>query len=202
MLTAKVVIRGTRPLLWHRFGVEAIALERTERTGVAGNDPEEWRTTYLATDDGQLYLEPTYIFGSLRDGARYTKKGRGSIQKEVAATLQVLDERVLVDRFMPKGGDPPQEPTEPVYLDVRGVRNPQSKGRNVRYRVAASSGWRAEFRISWDETIVDRRQMEAATTDAGRYSGLGDGRNVGFGRFEVEKFTVEKAKVARRKERA
>jgi len=195
MLTAKVVIRGTRPLLWHSFGVDAIPLERKERTGVAGHDPEEWKKTYLATEDGQLYVEPTYIFGSLRDGARNIKKGRGSIQRDVGATLQVLDDRVLIDRHMPKRGDPPQnDQTAPVYIDVRSVRNPATRGRNVRYRVAAAPGWKAEFTINWDETIVSRAQMHSVAIEAGRYAGLGDARAVGFGRFEVEKFDVKKAK--------
>jgi hypothetical protein len=192
MLTAKVTIRGVRPLLWHHFGLDAIPLERQERTGVAGNDPEEWRATYLATEEGHLYVEPTYIFGSLRDGARYVTKGRGSIQKQVAATVQVLDDRALIDRFMPKGGDPAyNDATADVYIDVRSVRNPATKGRNVRYRVATKTGWTAQFRIRWDQTIVGRQQMEAVTIEAGRQSGLGDGRTAGFGRFEVESFEVE-----------
>jgi len=194
MLTAKVVIRGVRPLLWHHFGVDAIPLERKERTGVAGHDPEEWRKTYLATEDGQLYVEATYVFGSLRDGARNIKKGRGSIQRDVGATLQVLDDRVLVDRFMPKDGDPPlNDQKAPVYIDVRSVRNPATRGRNVRYRVTAAAGWKAGFTISWDETIVSREQMHSVAIEAGRYAGLGDARAVGFGRFEVEKFDVKKA---------
>lgn len=193
LVTAKVVIRGMRPLLWHHFGVDAIPLERQERTGVAGNDPEEWRKTYLATKDGQLYLEPTYIFGSLRDGARFVTKGRGSIQRTVAATLQVLDERVLIDRHMPKKGDPPyNDPAADVYIDVRSVRNPATKGRNVRYRVATKVGWIAEFRIIWEGTLVPRGQMETVIIEAGRQVGLGDGRSAGFGRFEIESFEIEK----------
>jgi len=195
MMKAKVVIRGTRPLLWHRFGPDAIPLERMERTGVAGNDPDEWRKTYSATAEGQLYVDGTYIFGCLRDGARYVKKGRGSIQKDVAATLQVLNDRTLVDRFMPSNGDPPVgDPTAPVYIDVQSVRNPQTKGRNVRYRVAASLGWKAEFEILWDETIVGGQQMQSVAIEAGRFAGIGDGRAVGFGRFEVEEFKAEKVK--------
>lgn len=204
MLTAKVVIRGTKPLLWHHFGEGAIPLEsRKERTGVAGHDPEEWRKTYLVTEDGQLYLQPESVFGTLRDGAKRTKKRGRSVQKDVAATLQVLDDRVLIDRHMPKRGDPPMnEQTAPVYVDVRSVKNPGTGARNWRYRVAATKGWEAEFEIAWDETIINRNEMQAIAIDAGRFEGLGDARAIGFGRFEVERFTVRKAKVARRKKRA
>lgn len=193
ILTAQVTVRGTRPLLWHRFGPDALPLEKRERTGVAGNDPEEWRRTVLATKEGQLYLEPSYIFGCIRDGARHTKKGKGSIQSLVAATLQVVDDRILVDRWLPDGV-PEADDTMPVYMDIRSVRNPATKARNVRYRVAASTGWTLTFRILWDGTIVSRSEIQASVIDAGRLCGLGDGRSIGFGRFEVVSFEIKEEK--------
>jgi hypothetical protein len=36
LVAAKVAIRGTRPLLWHRFGMDAIPLEKKPKQGVAG----------------------------------------------------------------------------------------------------------------------------------------------------------------------
>lgn len=189
LLTAEVEIRGTRPLLWHIFGPDAIPLEKKEKTGVAGNDPEEWRTTYLTTSERQLALPATYAFACLRDGARYTKKGRGSIQATVAATLQIEDDVLLFDRFMPEG-EPPRDPTQDVYLDVRGIRNPTNKNRNVRYRIAASPGWTTTFHALWDKTLVSRGEMESVARDAGILCGLGDGRAIGMGRFEIVRFEV------------
>jgi hypothetical protein len=101
-LLAELEIEGTRPVLWHWFGPDAIPLEKQERTGVAGNDPEEWKRTVLATADGQLYLNGDYAFGAARDGSRYTKKGKGSIQKNVAATLQIVERKILIDRWLPE----------------------------------------------------------------------------------------------------
>lgn len=192
ILQVEVTIVGTRPLFWHVFGPDAIPSDksaRTERTGAAGNDPEEWRKTVTFTKERQLYVDPSYIFGTIRDGAKHTKKGRGSIQASVAATLQVTDERVLVDRFMPEG-EPERDSELPVYLDVRGVKNPATKGRNVRYRIAASKGWRMTFHLVWDRTIVSQAEMNGALIDAGKLSGVGDARSIGFGRFDVESFTV------------
>jgi len=202
ILTAKVSIKGTRPLLFHRFGPDALPLEKQERSGVAGNDPSEWRRTALVTADGQLYLEPSYIFATCREGAKYTRKGKGSIQTNVVATLQVEDDRILIDRYLPgfpgkRKCDlatveaPPQDQDEPTYLDVRGVRNPSTKGRNVRYRVACSKGWACTFTILFDKTIVSRAEMEAALIDAGRLAGIGNGRAIGFGRFEIIKFQLK-----------
>jgi len=196
ILTATITIKGTRPILWHAFGPEAIPLEKREKSGVAGNDPEEWKRSVLYTKEGQLYLKPSYIFGCWREAAKHTKKGRGSITKLVAATLQVLDNKVLIDRWIPDFDDglPDSMPTDeslPVYLSIEGVVNPSTRGRNVRYRVAASPGWSATFRLMWDATVVDRNQMQAVSIDAGRLVGLADGRAIGFGRFEVESFEIK-----------
>ncbi len=191
ILTATVTVEGVRPLLWNAFTLAAIPLGKQEKTGVAGNAPDEWRRTVLATPEGQLYLEPSYIFGCLRDGAKYTKKGRSSIQALVVATLQILDEQILVNRFLPGNSTAlPTDPTAPVYLDIRSVKNPSTQGRNIRYRVAASPGWQIAFHLLWDATVVSREQMEAVANDAGQLCGLGDGRRIGLGRFEVRMFTV------------
>lgn len=195
ILVAQVQIRGVRPILWHVFGPGSIPLEKQEKTGVPGNDPEEWKRTVLYTKEGQLYVPGSYVFGTLRDGSKFTKKGKGSIQTALISTLQVLDDRVLFDRFIPgfNGGLPESLPTdldEPVYLDVRSVVNPSTRGRNIRYRVAASPGWVARFCVQWDKTIVSRGEMEAVCIDAGKLCGLGSGRKIGLGRFSVDSFDI------------
>jgi hypothetical protein len=194
MLMAKVTIRGIRPILFHRFGPDALPLEKQERTGVAGNNPEEWKRTVLMTKERQLYVEPSYIFGCLRDGAKNTRKGKGSIQPAVASTLQVMDDRVLIDRYVPENvAELVNAVDEPVYLDVRGVVIKATKSHNVRYRVAASPGWCCTFNLLWDKTIVSRGEMEAVVLDSGKLVGLSDGRNIGFGRFVVESFEIQDA---------
>lgn len=201
IVTVQISIKGTRPLFWHAFGPDALPLEKKEKTGVAGNNPEEWRETVLCTKDGQLYINGSYIFGALKEGAKYTKKGRASLQKPVAATLQVAEDRILIDRYFPgfPNGhkfdakivdEPPRDSDELVYLDVRGVVNPSTRGRNVRYRVVASPDWQAEFTLVWDKTIVSRNEMQAILIDAGKLVGVGNGRAIGMGRFQVERFEV------------
>jgi hypothetical protein len=179
-------ITGTRPLLWHHFGADILSTEKKERTGIAGNDPDEWQKSVLLTAEKQLYVEPTYIFGCIREGDRYTKRGRGTLLPLVSATLQVLDDKVLIDKFIPDVLD--NDRNKEVYLDVRSVKNPVTKGRNIRYRVAAAAGWKTSFIILWDKTIISKNEMEAILRDAGMYSGIGDGRSIGYGRFIVEEF--------------
>jgi hypothetical protein len=180
-------------LFFHAFGPDSIPLEKGERTGVAGNDPEEWKKTYQADSDGSLYLNPAQFYRCLWVAARHTKKGRGSIQKDVEATLQIDDLRIMTGRKMwaLNGKAPPTDDALPVYLDIRGVVNPTNKARNIRYRVACSPGWECEFHPLWDKTIVSRTQMHAVILDAGRLIGVGNGRAIGMGRFEVLSFEVE-----------
>src|SRR5215475_11219825 len=177
MLEAYVQIIGTRPLLFNRFGPDSIPLVKAERTGVAGNDPEEWTRRTCWNEHRQLYLEAPAVFASIRDGGIYTKKGRGSIQPLIVATLQVIESLILIDRFLPEGSVP-KDPCAPVYLDARGDR------------LAEAPGWTAMFHLTWDKTVLNRRQLHAACIDAGRYAGIGDGRKIGFGRYDVAKFEV------------
>jgi hypothetical protein len=189
-VTAKVMIEGANSLLWHHFGPDAIPLEAKQRTGRAGNDPDEWQKTVLATSKGQLYLEPSYVFGCLRAGAKYTTRKRGTLQPFVAATLQVLDDKILTDRWMPKGEPTVGAVKEPVYLDRRCVVNPGTGQRNIRYRVAAVAGWKASFTIAWDNTVVGEKEMEAVVRDSGKLIGIGSGRGIGMGRFAVNRFEM------------
>jgi hypothetical protein len=201
IVKARVTIRGIRPLLQHRFTEAGLPLEKQEKTGVAGHDPEEWRKTAMITKDGQLFLDPTYVFSALRNGAKFTKKGKGSIQLDVSATLQVLDDQILLDRHMPgfpngkefdiaTAEPPPRDRAAPVFMDVCGVRNPSSKARNVRYRIACSKDWQCEFNLLWDKTIVSTNQMQAVCNDTGMLVGLADGRSIGYGRFSVISFEI------------
>lgn len=202
IINATVTIIGKSPILFNSFSVDSIPLKKRELTGVAGNDPEEWKRTVLKTKDNQLYVGASYIFGCLRDGAKHVKRGRGSIQAAMASTLIVLDEVILLDRFLPDEDKLTEDKTELVYLDVRSVKNPSTKGRNVRYRVAASSGWRATFKIEWENTIVSKDQMEQALINAGAFSGLGDGRTIGHGRFLIEKFELKESMIENKKSKS
>ena len=195
MIRAKVVIRGTRTLLQHHFGPDAIPLEKAERSGVAGNDPSEWKKTMMIDDSRHLYLPGTYVFSCLKNGAVHTKRGRGSIQSPLVSTLQVEEDQLTLNRVCPEESCikqsyslTPQDPEIETFIYVASVKNPATKGRNVRYRLATRSGWKCKFTICWDKTIVSRDQMKAVLKDSGTLGGLGDGIKIGCGRFEVLKY--------------
>jgi hypothetical protein len=204
ILSVSTAIEGSRPLLWNRFTPEMLQGYgvRREKRGSIGNDPSEWQARVLRMSDGQLYLEPSNVFGCLREAGRFIRVGKGTLLRTISATVQVPCERILIDRYLPKKLPPPNDPNAPVYLDVRMVRNPATGGRNIRYRVAARAGWRAEFPLSWDGSLLSIEQMHAVLIDAGNLVGLGDGRTIGFGRFRVTSFVVSKAEKSRVRKKA
>lgn len=211
-----VHLRGIRPFLQHKFGPDALPLTPREKSGVAGNNPEEWRRTCMVDAHGRLYIDSTYIFAAVREGGRYIKSGRRTMLAAVAATLQVLDDPIFFSNrywpgYTPDGqaviqnrhdaaGEsdnpfdpqtaiaPSQDPNQPVYLDIRGVKNPSTRARNVRYRVACAPGWEVVFTIAFDKSIVSREQMQSALWHAGKLVGIGNGRTIGMGRFDVVSF--------------
>lgn len=186
MVLAYVTIQGTRPLLFHQFNLDV--LSNRPRGGTPGDNPEEWHSTYRCTNDGQFYLDPSYVFASIRDGGTYRQIGRKNLKDRVAATLQVTTDKVLItNRVMPDTLT--TNPEEPVYLDIRSVRI--GKAAHIRYRVALSAGWEASFQITWDRGFLDAKLMHAITLEAGQFIGIGDGRKIGFGKYLVKQFEVD-----------
>jgi hypothetical protein len=123
---------------------------------------------------------------AVSEGGKDIKSGRGSIYKKVCATLEVEEPRVMMhDLVVPEEDQLTRKDTESVYLDVRAVVNPMTKGRNLRYRIAAKPGWRCTFTLSWDDKIVSKEQIKACVENGGSMSGIGDGRKIGFGRFKL-----------------
>jgi hypothetical protein len=69
-------------------------------------------------------------------GVRVERKGtKGNHPSEWKRT-----DPVLIDRYLPQESELSHDPGAPVYLDVQMVRNPATRARNVRYRIAASPG--------------------------------------------------------------
>ncbi|MGD7052938.1 hypothetical protein [Sutcliffiella horikoshii] len=183
---ANVKIKGSKPLLFNNFTIDSIPLHKKVKSGVAGNNPHEWKNTFQMTTNRQLYLDSRYIFGCLRAGSKYISRGRGSLEPTVSATLQVLSDKLLLNRFVPYENIITTNEDNLVYIDIRPVTRRGVK--NIRYRLAIAEGWEASFRIAWENTLISLEQMKAVCLDAGTFAGLGDARKIGYGRFEVLEF--------------
>ena len=176
-------------------------MEAQEKTGVSGRDPQEWKSTALVDAKGNPYIPYTYPFSSFKSGGKHEKKGRASRLSDVAATLQFPEDRMFfLNRTLPSNwkdleeGEIPEnsrEAKDGYYLDIRPVKNPSSRGLNIRYRLGLTKGWLLEFKITWDKTIVPTEVMERIADHADRLYGIGDGRSIGFGRFKVLEFVID-----------
>lgn len=185
-----ITIRGVKPLLMHAFR-EDVFDKKKAKSGSVGNNPDEWKGTVIMDEERKLYLPNSYLFAPIRESGKYTKIGRGNIVKHIASTLEVSPDKIYVvdangqQLIVPEDDKITRETTSPVYLDVRSVVNPMTKGRNLRYRVASAPGWTATFVVTWDDSVLSVAQMQQSIKDAGVMCGTGCGRAIGFGRFEV-----------------
>lgn len=194
LVKAKITAKGTRTFLFHQLGIGFLSTDRKTIAGSAGNSPDEWKDTVIYNEKTrQLYIPSSYLLASFKGGAVYTKMGRGTISKKVVATLMIDTETVVFDRYLPKDDEIGiNDSSHDVYVDVRAVKNPNTKGSNLRYRVAMKPGFKFEFEISWDDSIVSLSHMKNVARDAGVLVGVGDGRAIGFGRYDILDFEVEK----------
>ena len=196
MKRARIKIKGKTALLFHKFSIDVLTNKSKQKSGSTGNDPEEWKTT-IFNDGKKLYMPGAYFFSTFLAGASYVKLGRGTIAKKLAGCMTVVTEKSYLNRELPD--DPenietenmPLDSSQPVYLDVRGVKNPATKGRNVRYRVALSPGWECSVEIEFDDTVISKDDIKRCVENAGKFSGIADGRTIGHGRFEVTEIIFE-----------
>jgi hypothetical protein len=194
MKTVKFTIKGISPLLFHKFNIEEVSNKSKTKSGTAGNNPEEWRTTAIAHGK-QLYIPGYYLFSCLSEGGSYVKEGRGSIKKKLMGCLLVNTERFYLNYELPKeiheldSSDIPRDSSQKIYLDIRAVKNPVTKGKNVRYRLALCPGWETSVMAQWDDTIISKDSIRQVIESAGKFVGLCDGRLLGYGRFSCEDIT-------------
>jgi len=183
-----VKIEGVKTILFHAFKEEVLDKNKA-KSGTAGNNPNEWKTTVIMDERRRLYLPSSYLFAPIREAGKYTKIGRGTISKHIASTLEISPDIIFLEGLsVPEEWDkeaPPRDPSLPVYLDARSVVNPMTKGRNMRYRVACHPGWKCSFQVGWDDTVLSFDTMEKILKDAGVMCGTGCGRAIGFGRWKV-----------------
>lgn len=197
MLNAKVEIIGIKPFIFHKFNIEILTNMSKVKSGTSGNDPEEWKVSFFE-DDGRLYMPASYLQAALKNGAVNTKVGRGTIQKTWVSAVLVDQEKIYFNRHIFDGWkemaieEVPVDSDKNVYVDVRMVSNPNTKGRNIRYRLAMSAGWEIAFSLTVDDSLLSQSQIKKVIQDTGKLQGIADGRTLGYGRFEVTKCEFEK----------
>lgn len=181
-----VEIRGTTPLLIHRFGEQAEVAKATRRVVVQEQkEPraEAKKAAYIAKD-GTFYFNAFSIPAAMGNaGANHKMKGsRKTLRFVVPSAVTVTSDTITI-----LNGDGPAKDFE---VDARPVTMPATKGRIMRYRPRFDA-WGAAFDLMVNEDLIDPATAHQLLTEAGQSIGIGDFRpekRGPFGTFRVTKW--------------
>jgi hypothetical protein len=185
MKSILVEIRGTSPLLIHRFSEDSEQAKSSRRMKVSDRDPraEATKAAYIAPD-GTFYFSAFSIPGAMGNaGASHKMRGsRKSLRFVVPSAVRVTTEAITI-----LNGNGPAKDFE---VDARPVTIPATKGRIMRYRPRFDS-WGAKFCLTLDDNNLSIEDAHQLLTEAGVQIGIGDFRpekRGPFGCFRVVSF--------------
>ena len=173
-----VVLKGLSPLLMHSFPL--VPIESPEK-----KSPEEQAelAAYRDPETKELYVPGVAVQRALVSAATFSKgKGRGSLQKVVAACVMVSPERISLG-------------IKDYIVDSRPVVVPATNGRVVRHRPRLDA-WEIRFAIDYDDTLITEAQLRRVVDDMGSRVGLLDFRPECKGPFGRSMVTSWKGKGA------
>lgn len=185
MKTITVEIRGTSPLLIHRFGEDAEQSKPTRRIEATTKDPrEEARKVAYIAPDGTFYFNAFAIPGAMGNaGASHKAKGsRKTLRFVVPSAVRMTTDTVTI---MNGSG-----PAKDFEVDARPVTIPATKGRIMRYRPRFDC-WGAQFDLVVNDDLLSVDMAHQLLTEAGQSIGIGDFRpekRGPFGCFRVTKW--------------
>ena len=172
MKSVEVEISSISPLLMHAYPlVEVIALEKKSM------EEQAELAAYRNPDNKKLYIPAECFQRALVSAATFSKgKGRGksTLQKPVAACVMVEPERLDLG-------------VKEYKIDSRPVVIKAIQGRIIRHRPRLDS-WKVKMRVSWDDTLLEERELRKVFDDCGERVVVLDfrpERKGPFGRFAV-----------------
>lgn len=178
MKSLRVTITGLAPLLmnsWHH-GAE-------ERANKLQSPKEQAEACAYRTAKGELFVPGFNLQRAFVSGATFSKgKGRGSLQKNVAGGLLVREVEIGLGQ-------------KEYVIAMHRVVIPATKGAVTKYRPRIDT-WTLVFSIDYDETLLNRTQIEQVISDTGMRVGILDFRpekKGPFGRFKIERVEDTKA---------
>ena len=190
MYNVSVSVKGTAPLLQHRFPMpnyKSMGKGGKKVTG-AVDYTEEWREYFYSNGDGEIYQPAVHFESTMIKAAvnfKITGK-RGKTYKDLfKSAVFVSPEMIPHDIKIPDELD--EDGDKPLYLDLRPVV--VNRARVVRIRPAFSPGWKLEFEIECLDDQINESLLQDVLDYAGKTVGIGDYRPR-FGRFDVIKFEV------------
>lgn len=191
MFTVSTRVRGTAPLMQHRYPMPEFSTMSKGGKKVSGSIDytTEWKQYFYAVD-GQVVQPATHFEGALIKAASAFKvQGkRGMTYKDLfKSAVFVTPENIPHGIEVPAELDPDAD--KPLYLDVRPVV--VQRARVVRIRPCFKAGWELEFEIECLDDQIAPELIQDVLTHAGKVVGIGDYRPR-FGRFNVTGFEVHR----------
>lgn len=176
----EVTIKGTTPLLQHRFsGAEEVGTTKKKTRSSQENNVED---TLYQLPDGTIYQPSDCIKQSMIEAAKAFKKGRSNMTKQFASFVIVLPEAI-------------PHINKKWIADRRPVVIPSTRGRVMRNRAKFE-----EWSLKFDVQILDADEIPEQTLHdvleyAGHYVGIGDYRPQKkgmYGRFIISEIKEKK----------
>ncbi len=182
MKTIEIEIRGTTPLLIHKFSEDAEQAKATRRMEVKQRDPREEATknAYIA-QDGTFFFNAFSIPSAMGNaGANHKARGtRKSLRYVVPSAVRMKSDTVTI-----LNGSGPAKSFE---VDARPVTIPATKGRVMRHRPRFDQ-WGAKFELTVNDDLLSVEMAHQLLQEAGQSIGIGDFRpekRGPFGTFRV-----------------
>jgi hypothetical protein len=190
MKLINVEIKGTTPLLQHRFTESAEANPSTRKVLVNNGTPREQAEKAVYRNDGGFYFPGAAIGRLIREaGSNHKLRGSRKSAKYVvpAAVLVMADGIDLLN------GDGKSR-IKDYEVDSRPVTIPATKGRIMRHRPRFDQ-WGAKFTIRINDDILPVDFIQQLLTEGGQQIGIGDFRpekSGPFGTFNVTEWREQK----------
>lgn len=194
MITVKVKIAGTTPLLMNRFTSEnevkvSSGTSSSVSVGTKGTPREQAQKKAYIDDNGELYIPGPNIFSCLIAAGRFHKIGKSKVTTTksslIPAGLTVTDVVCALN-------------TKEFEVDSRSVVIPATGGRIMAHRPRLDK-WETTFTLAVDETMFSIDFIRKIVDDGGLKIGIGDfrpDRKGPFGRFVVTSWEVDDMKKA------
>jgi hypothetical protein len=180
MKLIEVTIKGSTPLLQHRFSESAEVNPSTRKVLVNNGTPREQAEKAVYRNSNGFYFPGAAIGRLIREaGSNHKLRGsRKSAKYVVPAAVLVMDDAVqLLDG---NGG----KPIKDFEVDSRPVTIPSTKGRIMRHRPRFDE-WSAKFTLRINETILPVDFIQQLLVEGGIQNGIGDFRPEKSGPFGV-----------------
>lgn len=174
-------LKGTVPILFHRYSVDAVEEKANSAKGSAGKKTDDTESYLWRDNDGDICLPGLYIHQSIIYTGKYYQDPR-SPRKSMFDLLKAAVVPMTLNAKINGGVK------DPDFMDRRRVT--VQRNAITRQRPAFNEGWFAtfQFQIALPE-YVNGMKLHEIIVQAGRVTGTADFRPT-FGRFAVTRYSV------------